>query len=199
MDSGPFSTPQPQDRRATTSRPPEPVYRKEPQPIEEPPRTVRRAPAPQHHEPARHTAPKRGFKKFLLPLIIAIIVIALGVGAWLFFSRSQNNLDSIIDKSGYQAVFFTNGQVYFGKLETLNSDYLKMTDIYYLQANSDKSESANPQQTSDSSDVQLIKLGSEIHGPQDEMAISRDQVLFYENLKADGKVAQAIAQAKTQK
>lgn len=198
MDSGPFSTPQPQDRRATTSRPPEPTYRQDPQPVEESARTVRRAPVP-HREPARHTEPKRGFKKFLLPLIIAIVVIALGLGAWLFFSHQDSSLDSVINKDEYQAVFFTNGQVYFGKLETLNSDYLKMTDIYYLQANGDKSDSSNPQQTSDTSGVQLIKLGSEIHGPQDEMAISRDQVLFYENLKPDGKVAQAIEQAKSQK
>jgi ABC-type Zn uptake system ZnuABC Zn-binding protein ZnuA len=41
--------------------------------------------------------------------------------------------------------------------------------------------------------VQLIKLGSEVHGPEDAMMIAKAQVLFYENLKPDGKVAQSIS------
>lgn len=44
--------------------------------------------------------------------------------------------------------------------------------------------------------MQLIKLGDEIHGPEDEMILSKDQVLFYENLKTDGKVAQSIEKYK---
>ena len=40
------------------------------------------------------------------------------------------------------------------------------------------------------------KLGQEIHGPEDEMIISKDHVLFYENLKSDGKVSQSIEQYK---
>jgi len=85
----------------------------------------------------------------------------------------------------------SNGQVYFGKLSTLNSEYIKLTDIFYLQTKAaDASE--NPQKTSSASDVQLIKLGSEVHGPDDQMIISKDQVLFFENLKADGTVAKSI-------
>jgi len=104
-----------------------------------------------------------------------------------------------IDGGKYQAVFFANGQVYFGKLQVFNGGYLKLTDIYYLQSQS-SGDSSNPQATSKDqaagSNVQLIKLGDEIHGPEDEMIISKDQVLFYENLKADGKVAQSIKKFK---
>ena len=51
----------------------------------------------------------------------------------------------------------------------------------------------NPQKTADAnSNVQLIKLGNEIHGPEDNMIIARDQVLFFENLKNDGKVSATI-------
>lgn len=191
MDSGPFSTPQPQDRRATSSRPPEPPHRTAPHPAEEPVRTVRRA--PMHREPEYEQ--KSGFKKFILPLLIGLVVIALGISTWLVMSRQQDSLNSVINKNEYQAVFFTNGQVYFGKLSVLNDNYLKLTDIYYLQTKS-TDESSKLQETSNanSNDVQLIKLGSEIHGPQDQMAISRSQVLFVENIKPDGKVAQAIQQ-----
>lgn len=98
-----------------------------------------------------------------------------------------------IDSGRYQAVFFTNGQVYFGKLHPLSGGYMKLTNIFYLQTKS-SSDSGNPQETDSESDqgVVLIKLGDEIHGPEDEMIISKDQVLFFENLKPDGKVSQTI-------
>ncbi len=44
---------------------------------------------------------------------------------------------------------------------------------------------------------QLIKLGEEVHGPEDAMIINRDQVLFYENLKPGGKVSQLIQNYKS--
>jgi hypothetical protein len=45
-------------------------------------------------------------------------------------------------------------------------------------------------------DKKLIKLGKEVHGPEDAMIINRDQVQFYENLKSDGEVAKLIDQYK---
>ena len=124
------------------------------------------------------------------------MVIALGVAGWLAWSAMGGG--TAIDGSKYQAVFFTNGQVYFGKLQAGRDGYMKLTDIYYLQSQSSKEEgSGNPQETAtDQNNVQLIKLGDEIHGPEDEMIISKDQVLFYENLKPDGKVAQSIQKFK---
>jgi hypothetical protein len=132
-------------------------------------------------------------------LVVALAAILLFAG-W-FFYRSSTGAN--IDGNKFQAVFFTNGQVYFGKLQTLNGGYMKLTDVFYLQAKSTTTtdDVKNPQATStqETPDVQLIKLGSEIHGPDDEMIISRDQILFFENLKKDGKVAQSIAGYQSQK
>ena len=112
--------------------------------------------------------------------------------------RTTDTTVTAIDASKYQAVFFTNGQVYFGKLHAFNSDYMKLTDVFYLQTKEAASGSENPQQTAknSSNDVQLVKLGNEIHGPADEMIISKDQMLFFENLKSDGKVTNSIGQYK---
>jgi len=118
---------------------------------------------------------------------IVVILLLLGFGGWTLY---QSSTGAVINSSEYQAVFFTNGQVYFGKLHTLNASYMTLTDIYYLQAQN--SSSSNPQQTSSNSDVQLVKLGNEVHGPVDQMVINKDQVLFFENLKKDGKVSSSI-------
>jgi hypothetical protein len=50
-----------------------------------------------------------------------------------------------------------------------------------------------------SSQVSLAKLGSELHGPKDEMYIASDQMLFWENLNSGtSKVVQAIDKYQTQ-
>lgn len=160
-------------------------------------------PAPAaHNNGGRSTAKAPRSKKNKTKLAMIAGAATLGLlllllAGW-FVYRSSTAAN--IDKSRYQAVFFTNGQVYFGKLESLNSGYMKLSDIYYLQAQSAANESENPQETSNkSSDVQLIKLGNEVHGPEDEMIISKDQILFFENLKTDGKVSDSIKQYQSQK
>lgn len=157
------------------------------------------APAAPAEKPAER-APTRSVKhknserpKLPLKLIgIVAAVLLVAVVGWMFLR--SGSVASSIDSGKLQAVFFTNGQVYFGKLKVLNDEYMKLTDIYYLQAKT--ADSKSPQETSggsNSSDVQLIKLGDEIHGPEDEMVFSKSQVLFFENLKPDGNVSKTIA------
>ena len=125
------------------------------------------------------------------PFLIVGAVLLLLVGGWLAYSKFGSG--GAIDGGKYQAVFLSNGQVYFGKLSSAANDYYRLTNIFYLQTN-DANTSENPQNADSSGDVQLIKLGTEIHGPEDSMMINRDQVLFFENLKDDGKVTQSIKQ-----
>lgn len=143
--------------------------------------------------------PKKIVKKVILGVILAVSVAVVVLAGLLFYRSSVQNQ---IDTSKYQAVFFTNGQVYFGKLQQLSGGYFKLTDIFYLQAPADTTaESENPQatDTQQASDVQLIKLGSEVHGPEDEMIMNQDQILFFENLKKDGKVTDSINKYSNQK
>jgi hypothetical protein len=162
-----------------------------------------KTPAPAAHSSGGRSkvpGPQGKKKKLKLAMIAGAatvgLLLLLLVGWFVYRSSTAANIDT----SRYQAVFFTNGQVYFGKLESLNSGYMKLSDIYYLQAQAAANESENPQETSSkSSDVQLIKLGNEVHGPEDEMIISKDQILFFENLKTDGKVSDSIKQYQSQK
>lgn len=136
-------------------------------------------------------------KRPLFIIIAAVVLIALIVGGILAYKQFG---PSLIKRDKYQAVFLTNGQVYFGKLQTAGG-YYKLSDVYYLQttqSTENTADSANPQQAADSnSGVQLIKLGKEVHGPEDEMVIERSQVLFFENLRGDGTVTESIKSYQT--
>jgi len=137
---------------------------------------------------SRHESPKkkRSVIKWLAIAVAGIVV--LGALAWFFIFRGSAAAQ--IDGSNYQAVFLTSGQVYFGKLQFVDDKYMKLTNVFYIQTATSSSTVQSSAATS--SDMQLIKLGNEIHGPKDAMLISRDQVLFFENLQTDGKVAKTI-------
>lgn len=157
----------------------------------------RNAGVPSHG--VQHHGKLRKFKMKHIAIITGA-VLTLAVSLLGGFFLYQSSTSASINGGQYQAVFFTNGQVYFGKLQTLNGGYMKLTDIFYLQTQTAASSTTkNLQDTSNqtSSDVQLIKLGNEIHGPNDEMIINKDQILFFENLKKDGKVAESIAKYKS--
>lgn len=134
-------------------------------------------------------------------VVLALVVVVLIVVAVLFRDKlfAGKTGGAMAEKAGeYQAVFLTNGQVYFGKLAEDGDRYIKLTDIYYLQVNQPQIQGSQQttQQAQQQPQLQLVKLGNELHGPVDEMHINRDQVLFFEDMKADGKVAQAIKEYK---
>lgn len=153
---------------------------------------------PSNARPAAPQTAKKGWTGMLTSVAVAVLaIVVLLVGIWLVFLNKDNSA-SQIQQDKYQAVFLTNGQVYFGKLSQLNNQYVKLTDVYYLQVNqSSKVQPKSDDKSKTDSDNQnnglkLIHLGGEIHGPEDQMEISNKQVLFWENLKNDGKVVQAI-------
>jgi hypothetical protein len=124
-----------------------------------------------------------------LGLLLSITVVIVGVLLALFFFEGDRE-DKYIDTSKHQAIFLNNGQVYFGNISDLNKDFLTLSNIYYLRVN----QQVQPGQQANQNDVSLVKLGCELHGPQDSMVVNRDQVTFWENLKDDGQVAKAIAE-----
>ena len=195
MDGGPLRSQRPGERRA-----PEPVYRQPEELPVEPVAAVREEPAAPVSRSRRHRdepVVKRPKKRLLL-IVAAVIVVLLLIGSGMWAWQMFKNTQTCINGSEYQAVFFTNGQVYFGKLQAFNSQYMELTDIYYLQT-SNSTNSTNPQQAAtNENSASLVKLGSEIHGPEDQMMIARDQILFYENLKSSGTVSKSIIQYQKQ-
>jgi len=126
----------------------------------------------------------------VLTISVAVLAVAVGVisifPAIVSLKYDRYDKKDFIDSSTYQAIFLTNDQIYFGNLKSASSDYLILSDVYYVKI--DQSGAG-----------QLVKLGlGEPHGPKDEMIINQDQVIFWENLKPDSTVVQKIRTMKLQ-
>lgn len=123
----------------------------------------------------------------------AITVLVIAVLMSLVFAKNVSSREeAYIKKDQFQAVFLNGGQVYFGKIIDLNSRYLSMGNIYYLRVN--QQVQPDQQNAASANDISLVKLGCELHGPEDAMVINREQIIFWENLKNDGQVAKAVAE-----
>lgn len=131
-----------------------------------------------------------------LTFLLALVIIVAGTIFAMINFNGNNRESNLVDTSKYQAVFLNGGQVYFGNVKDLNSQYLKLDNIYYLRVNQQVQPDGNA--TQNANDVSLVKLGCELHGPQDSMVVNREQVIFWENLKNDGQVLKAIDQYKQQ-
>lgn len=127
--------------------------------------------------------------------IILIIVLALVVGGGgFFFLRSRRATSG----SAYQAVSLTNNQVYYGKITQVSSNYLVLTDVYYLVDQSRLQQT--PQATGSAQPrYRLAKLGeAEAHKPENEMIINRSNIVAISELKADSTIVQGITERKKQ-
>lgn len=121
-------------------------------------------------------------------------------------SKPGGGETDVVKASDWQAVFLTNGQVYFGKLKNVNDAYPTLEDIYYLQVQNVPIQPAQPAteeegvQPAEETQEQLIlvKFGTELHRPMDKMYINKDHILMFEDLASNSNVVTAIENYKAQ-
>lgn len=101
---------------------------------------------------------------------------------WLLLPKGQQ-----IETGQYQAVYLANGQMYFGKLQNTEGTYLYMKSPYMP----DSTTSADQTTAADASSA-IVRVKNQLWGPEDSIAIRADQVAFWQNLRDDSKVSQAI-------
>lgn len=166
-------------------------------------------------------------------ILIFVILVLAGALGWVVFKpefswpwSKESILSPLSDKrsskkSKYQAVFLTNGQIYFGQLSGFPGNSPVLKDVYYLRAQRslqpsedlaeelevedkkkdkdiDKEEEAKVTPSADETpELTLIKLGNELHGPVDEIQLNSDHILFVEDLKQESRIVRAIEQFKT--
>ncbi len=129
-------------------------------------------------------------KWVVVALIVAVLILA---GLYVVSKYTRFNVLGLSNTSNsWQAVFLSNGQVYFGKVVKANDEVVVLREIYYLQVTQPLQRSGSKEKQQPVNELSLVKLGNELHGPQDEMRINYQHVLFIEDLKPDSKVVQAI-------
>ena len=128
-------------------------------------------------------------------LCIVAIVAAL---AWFdanfnIIASSQANKQA---RTQLQAVFLSNGRVYFGALSRHGIGYWRLDNARYVQVS--KAPAAPTPETKGGDAPQeetrttLVKLSDDMHRPHNTMLIPVATILFWQNLQNDSPVAQAI-------
>lgn len=153
------------------------------------------------------------------PLLISIFIIGLigfSLSIYFGFLKIENitklwtkATGSVGSPAGYVAVYLTNGKVYFGKISEPESAEPVLSDVFYLSVSGTGEQSSSPaekQKTSSSkpgeeqatvvttpqTEFQLVRITDQFQAPIDRLTISRDHILYWEELAQDSKVVQAI-------
>jgi hypothetical protein len=116
-------------------------------------------------------------------LAVAVVLLTIEVVA-LKHSESLPKFTS-----SYQAVLLDDGEVFYGKLSRLGTDYPEMTQVYYVVRTTDP-------QTKQPKNV-LVKRGKEWHGPTETYFNAR-HIIMIEPVSPDSEVAHLITQAESQ-
>lgn len=134
-------------------------------------------------------AKKVNGKKGLVLLIFGIIIL-VAIVAFLIFTIFVS--PKAVD---WYAVFLADGRTYFGHLSRQNSQVLVLKDVYYLRVQQSPAEEGKEQPQPQ---ISLVNVSDELYGPENEMQISRQQVLFTQKLRTDSQVVATIEQQKGQ-
>ena len=120
-------------------------------------------------------------------IIYGVILLAvLYSSQFLHVGTAASDAFPPIAVSKWQAVFLGGGQVYFGRLADVGNGYVTLSDVYYLKSASELEQS----------NLNLVKLGGELHGPEDTIYIRKESISFWENMKDTSRVVQSIQSAK---
>ena len=96
-------------------------------------------------------------------------------------------------KNKVQAVFLTNGQVYFGTLSRNGFDAWRLTNAHYLEKSQVPAAEGSAEMKTQTT---VKKLTQDMHMPEDAMYISHKNILFWQNLQNSSPIAQVIASGK---
>lgn len=143
-------------------------------------------------ETAEHTHDAHRIVKKAIGIALVIAALAWFDANFHILSASQENA---IARNKLQAVFLTNGQIYFGALSRHGVGYWRLDRAHYVQVSkapaevsSDKKNDTAPQETY----TTLMRLSDDVHRPENTLFIPVSNILFWQNLRNDSPVTQAI-------
>lgn len=112
------------------------------------------------------------------------IIGVLGVVLLIAFLAHKQFLASPVKKDTYQLVSLSTGEVYFGKIQNINDEYVELKQAY--------TQAADSKEATQQGGVVLNRLSVSVAKPEDTMFIARDKIVHWENLQKDSKIVQAI-------
>ena len=122
----------------------------------------------------------------VIAVLVAIVAAAVG---FLAYQSWRTNAPPALS-TPYHAVLLLNNQAFFGRIQSLDSEYVVLQDVYYIQSRQ------NPD-TKQVSNV-LVKRGQEWHAP-DRMILNKRNVMLIEPVTEDSQVAKLIAEQSQKK
>jgi len=127
----------------------------------------------------------------LVIVFVAVLLVSNFTSLNLLGLSKNKNLDASQKK--WEAVFLSNGQIYFGNVTSRSAKTLILEDVYYLQVASQDLQQTEDQKTETPlQNFSLVKLGNELHKPKDRMNINMEYVLFTEELEASSEIIKSI-------
>ena len=154
-------------------------------------------------------------RSFLLPIVFLVAGgAAVGIGgkfvgmatvsSW--FKMQAGSLlpwfgGDDASESDYVAVYLAGGKVYFGKIRNVRSETPSLTDVFFLSVSQQRPSTVvqSPEDAEGATveppqelDYELVKLTDQLQKPSDQLLVSRGQILFWEPLRSDSRVVQAI-------
>ncbi len=120
-------------------------------------------------------------------VLVAVVVVLVGATA---YAWEEGVPPFGPGADTWHGVFLSNGQAYFGHFHSPPGEYATLREVYYVLAT--QLQTQDPQQAAQGPQLTLQRLGSEIHGPKQEMRIPKTAILFVEELRPDSKLLDAI-------
>jgi hypothetical protein len=120
-------------------------------------------------------------------LLGVLIGAAVGGLVWLGILAFGGNgaFGGRVDPNRWQAVFLSNGEVYYGHLVEAGSDFYELRDAYFVVEGPAVQKGSPPTQ-------QVRPITQQFQNPEQSMLIAKQFVIKVENLSPDSQVVKAI-------
>ena len=135
-----------------------------------------------------HTSPGWVRAIWIILLFSATIVIG-GILSLLFFANPGEQ--KYVDGSKFQALYLNDQEVYFGKIKTINARFVDLQDVFSTN-NPNALKAVQTSKSASTTALSIVKPDCNAYGPYDEMIIARSNVRYWQNLRPDSQVVQAI-------
>lgn len=125
---------------------------------------------------------------FMRGLILTLVLAVLAGYAGYAVSKPKAT-----NSQKYHAVFLNTGQVYFGTIQSENSDNLVLSNVFYIQT-IDKTIPPTEEggATTTIPQQQLVMKGEEPYAPSNTIRINRSQITVIEDLTDQSQILQQI-------